>query len=565
MEGSEKDRAKEASPSKNPPAAFATVIALSKRPSKNSYGQNFSDINGKTIVTDPKITALDIYGIGDRLKLRTREGLLRPVTDATKHVVVGFYEKNVVIQLDDYLVVDDTPESLKKYFQIDKKYVETAVPVAIILVDGRLLEVVAPPDDLRIKPGDVVIISTATMEIIGPALVKPGGNIGYVRRVIDKEFAEVDLDSSVRVAFNGISGGALTKGDRVVLESTGTIIVRNFGKEDGRFRLGEATNVSWNDIGGLTEAKRQMIEIVELPHQHPDLFKGYGKKPVKGVLLYGPPGCGKTMLGKATATSLAKTYNGKGAATGFLYVKAPEILERWVGVAEATIRQIFSSARAHKIEHGFPAVIFIDEIDAIAGKRGSGISSDMERTIVPTLLTEMDGLEESGALVILATNRSDTLDGAIVRDGRIDRKILIPRPDAAGTAEIFNLNLKKVPLCNGHTREELAKVGSDELFAPSRILYRVKTKDGTRGFTLGHIVNGGMVAGVVDQATSIALARDLNEKNTTAGGLRREDIVAAVNGIEQQNRSLNHTDELSEFVHDFRDDVVSIHRLRQSR
>jgi proteasome-associated ATPase len=436
------------------------------------------------------------------------------------------------------------------------------IGTATITLDGKFVEVLLP-QELKVNPGDTVTVVMETMQIVDVAAVQIGGDIAYIRRVIDDTFSEVDYQSSVRVVFNGKFNKKIEKGDRVVLDGTATVIIRNLGKEDERFSFTTETNVSWNEIGGLDEAKREMIEAVELPHVNPDIFRFYGKKPIKGVLLYGPPGCGKTMLGKATATALARIYNGGSTSSGFIYIKGPEILDRFVGVAEATVRQIFQRARKHKEKHGYPAVVFIDEADAILSKRGSGISSDVERTIVPMFLTEMDGLEDSGALVILATNRSDILDPAIVRDGRIDRKIRISRPTPESAAEIFHLNLKRVPLNNGYTYEELAKLGSDEVFSSKRTLYQIKTKDGVREFTLGNILNGGMVVSIVDQATSIAMHRDLREKKEKPAGLCREDIVAAVDTVFRQNRDLNHTDELSEFVHDFREDVVGIQKLRQ--
>jgi proteasome-associated ATPase len=332
------------------------------------------------------------------------------------------------------------------------------------------------------------------------------------------------------VVLNGRS--IVEKGDRVVLDTSGSVILQNLGKDDERFRFTAETNVSWDDIGGLVEAKQQMIEVIELPHRNPELYEFYGKKPVKGVLLYGSPGCGKTMLGKATAT-------------------------------EATIRQLFERARKHKAEFGYPAVIFIDEADAILGKRGTGISSDIERTIVPMFLTEMDGLEDSGAVVILATNRPDVLDPAVVRDGRIDRKIKITRPDRSGAVDIFELNLNGMPLNNGYSVKELAETGADQLFSKERVLYHVRLKgDNRMDLTLGQICNGGMIAGIVDQATSTAMHRDIETGEPQ--GLRKEDIIGAVDAVFCQNLGLNHTDELTDFTHDFREDVVGIRRLSQT-
>lgn len=432
---------------------------------------------------------------------------------------------------------------------------------ATIVIDGRFM-VVNLPKEIEIQPGDTVKVSVQSMQIISKSGDTLGGSISYIRNVIDPTYSEVDIASSTQVVFNGKFSGQLEKGDRVVIDSTGTIIIKNLGKDDERFRFEGTSHVHWNDIGGLEEAKQSMIEAVELPHRNPEVFKRYGKKPIKGILLYGPPGCGKTMLAKATAHSLAETYAGRNAHSGFIYIKGPEILDRYVGVAEATIRQIFDQARTHKSEYGYPAVIFIDEADAILSKRGTGISSDIERTIVPMFLAEMDGLEDSSALIILATNRSDILDPAIVRDGRIDRKVKVTRPTPQSAVDIFKLNLTGVPLMNGYTPHDIAQLGTRELFSKERVLYRVETRSkGQIDFTLGHLVNGGMVVSAVDQATSIALHRDL--ASGSQGGLSMEDMVAAIDAIQAQNMDLNHKDELSEFTQGLRNDIVGVYRVRQ--
>lgn len=437
---------------------------------------------------------------------------------------------------------------------------------ALVLHEGKQIEVELPSDK-EVKPGDTVKLSMQTMQIVDVAQPVYTGEISIVRRAVDDKTSEVDHQGSVRVVLNGKLVAKPEVGDRVVLDQSATVIGLNLGKGDERFSFTSATNVTWDHIGGLKDAKRTMIEAIELPYRHPDIYKHYGKKPLKGVLLYGPPGCGKTMLGKATATALAKIHNGGNDSSGFIYVKGPEILDRFVGVAELAIRQIFQSSRKHKEQHGYPAVIFIDEADAILGKRGTGISSDIERTIVPQFLAEMDGLEDSGAIVLLATNRADILDPAIVRDGRIDRKVKVTRPDLDGAKDIFGLYLKKMPLYNGYTHADLADLGALELFSDSRVLYNVELNGNRKGqtlkFTLGNLASGAMVAGIVDQATSIAMHRDISAKSKPQG-LSKDDLVKAVDCVFRENLDLNHTDDLADFVHDFRDDVVGVKKLRQA-
>lgn len=435
---------------------------------------------------------------------------------------------------------------------------------ALVFYEGKQIEVELPSDK-EVKPGDTVKLSMQTMQIVDVAVPVYAGEISIVRRAIDDTVSEVEHNGAIRVVLNGKLEKKPETGDRVVLDSAALIIGLNLGKEDERFSFTVATNVAWEDIGGLVEAKKQMVEAIELPFRYPDIYKHYGKKPIKGVLLYGPPGCGKTMLGKAAATALAKLHSGNSAPSGFIYVKGPEILDRFVGVAEATIRQIFQRSRKHKETHGYPAVIFIDEADAILGKRGMGISSDIERTIVPQFLAEMDGLEETGAIVLLATNRADILDPGVTRDGRVDRKVKVTRPDLIASKDIFQLYLKSVPLYNGYTRDELSDVAALELFSEKRVLYSVQLNGNhqgqSRSFTLGHLASGAMVAGIVDQATSIALHRDIASGKPQ--GMSKDDLVQAVECTFQQNFDLNHNDEMADFVHDFRDDVIGIRKLRQ--
>jgi|GEM_PF-1980567 len=416
-----------------------------------------------------------------------------------------------------------------------------------------------------IRPGDIVKLNLQTLQIVEVAKPVHSGEVSIVRRIVDEITSEVDHQGTPRVVLNGTLSGKPEVGDRVLLDASASVIVRNLGKEDERFSFTMETNVSWEDIGGLLEAKQQMIEAVELPFRHPEIYKYYGKKPIKGVLLYGPPGCGKTMLGKATATALAAIHNGHSVSSGFIYIKGPEILDRYVGVAEATIRQIFQRSRKQRELHGYPSVIFIDEADAILGKRGMGISSDIERTIVPMFLAEMDGLEDSGAVVLLATNRPDILDPAVVRDGRVDRQVRISRPDPDSARSIFEIYLKNMPLSNGYSVEQLADLATKELFAEKRALYAIHLNGDRKGqvikFTLGNLSSGAMIAGIVDQASSIALQKDLRENTTT--GVSTENILCAVDQVQNEVIDLNHADDLAEFVRDFREDVVSIQKLRQ--
>ncbi len=205
----------------------------------------------------------------------------------------------------------------------------------------------------------------------------------------------------------------------------------------------EVPNVRWEDIGGLEEVKQQLREAVEWPLKYPEAFMAMGINPPKGILLYGPPGTGKTLLAKAVATE---------SEANFIGIRGPEVLSKWVGESEKNVREIFRKAR-----QAAPTVVFIDEIDAIAPRRGSDVNRVTDR-LINQLLTEMDGIEEnSGVVVIAATNRPDILDSALLRPGRFDRLILVPAPDEKARLEIFKVHTRNVPLAKNVSLEELAK------------------------------------------------------------------------------------------------------------
>ncbi|MFA4701050.1 CDC48 family AAA ATPase [Pyrococcus kukulkanii] len=245
----------------------------------------------------------------------------------------------------------------------------------------------------------------------------------------------------------------------------------------------EVPNVHWDDIGGLEDVKQELREAVEWPLKYPEAFRAYGITPPKGILLYGPPGTGKTLLAKAVATE---------SEANFIAVRGPEILSKWVGESEKNIREIFRKAR-----QAAPTVIFIDEIDAIAPRRGTDVNRVTDR-IINQLLTEMDGLvENSGVVVIAATNRPDIIDPALLRPGRFDRLILVPAPDEKARLEIFKVHTRNMPLAKDVDLKELAKR--------------------TEGYT------GADIAAVCREAAMIAMRRAL-EQGILKEGMKADEI-----------------------------------------
>ncbi|MDQ1381246.1 MAG: proteasome-associated ATPase [Actinomycetota bacterium] len=255
----------------------------------------------------------------------------------------------------------------------------------------------------------------------------------------------------------------LRAGDHLLMEGRSGLLLEKLPRpEVEELVLEEVPDVSYDDVGGLDDQIEMIKDAVELPYLYGDLFKEHDLQPPKGILLYGPPGCGKTLIAKAVANSLAKRVAEKTGNTTarsyFLNIKGPELLNKYVGETERQIRLIFQRAR-EKSEEGYPVIVFFDEMDSLVRTRGTGISSDMESTIVPQLLAEIDGVEAlKNVIVIGASNREDLIDPAILRPGRLDVKIKIERPDVDSAKQIFTQYLvTTLPLAEG----ELKSSGGD--------------------------------------------------------------------------------------------------------
>ncbi len=421
----------------------------------------------------------------------------------------------------------------------------------VVAYEGRELEVKLPVDK-SLKAGDTVRLSMKTFQIVDVIEDSLWGGVATIKRILDNGRVEVEFQGNARVVLLGRTQSP-EAGDRVVLDKSGSIILLNIGKDESRFEFSEKLEFTWADIGGQDAAVSVMIQAIEFPIVHADLYKKYKRKPLKGILIYGPPGCGKTLLAKGAAAARARLLSSKDVSGGFLCIKGPEMLTKWVGEPEGVIRQIFDLARAFKKKYGYPLTIFIDEAEALLSKRGSGISSDVEKTIVPTFLAEMDGLEESSALIILATNRPDVLDPAIIRPGRIDRKVKVDRPrNQKGAGQIFAIHLKKTLLREGLELAGLAAQAATEVFSPKRVIFDLELTDNAgqkedRPFTFGDVLSGAMIANIVERATEIAIRRNV-ENLGTPEGITFDDIVSAADSAFVESRDGNYDDDFQILV-----------------
>ncbi len=316
-----------------------------------------------------------------------------------------------------------------------------------VFTGGRKMRVnVSPSVEVsELRPGQEVVLNEALNVVLAQRYETVGEVVMLKETLDDGEralvIAHADEERVVRLA-EPLRDAPLRAGDSLLLEPRAGYVYERIPKaEVEELILEEVPDITYADIGGLGPQIEQIRDAIELPYLHADLFKEHMLRPPKGVLLYGPPGCGKTLIAKAVANSLAKQVAAKVGGdykSFFLNIKGPELLNKYVGETERHIRLVFQRAR-EKASEGMPVIVFFDEMDSIFRTRGSGVSSDVENTIVPQLLSEIDGVEGlENVIVIGASNREDMIDPAILRPGRLDVKIKIERPDAEAARDIFS-------------------------------------------------------------------------------------------------------------------------------
>ncbi|WP_030242817.1 proteasome ATPase [Streptomyces sp. NRRL S-350] len=433
---------------------------------------------------------------------------------------------------------------------------------ADIFTGGRKLRVNVSPnvalDELR--RGQEVMLNEA-LNIVDAMAFERIGEIVTLKEVLeDGERALVlghtDEERVVRLA-EPLRELTIRAGDALLLEPRSGYVYEVVPKSEvEELVLEEVPDIDYRQIGGLSNQIEQIRDAVELPYLHADLFKEYELRPPKGVLLYGPPGCGKTLIAKAVANSLAKkvaevTGRPQGKSY-FLNIKGPELLNKYVGETERQIRLVFQRAR-EKASEGTPVIVFFDEMESLFRTRGSGVSSDVENTIVPQLLAEIDGVEGlENVIVIGASNREDMIDPAILRPGRLDVKIKIERPDAEAAKDIFSKYLKdSLPFHPDDLKEHGSSVEATVDAMIQAVVERMYTETEENRFLEVTYANGdkevlyfkdfnsgAMIQNIVDRAKKMAIKDFLDHGQR---GLRVSHLLAACVDEFKENEDLPNT------------------------
>ncbi|GAB3039705.1 proteasome-associated ATPase [Nocardioides flavus (ex Wang et al. 2016)] len=436
-----------------------------------------------------------------------------------------------------------------------------------VFTGGRKLRVsVSPAVELdALVRGQEVMLNEA-LNVVAALDFEQVGEVVMLKEILaDGEralvIANADEERVVRLAEPLCAEDVTIRaGDSLLLDTRAGYVYEVVPKSEvEELVLEEVPDIDYTQIGGLTTQIDAIRDAVELPYLHPELFKDHELKPPKGVLLYGPPGCGKTLIAKAVANSLAKKVAEKTGASGksyFLNIKGPELLNKYVGETERHIRLVFQRAR-EKASLGTPVIVFFDEMDSLFRTRGSGVSSDVENTIVPQLLSEIDGVEAlENVLVIGASNREDMIDPAILRPGRLDVKIKIERPDAESARDIFSKYL--TPTLPLHA-DDLAEFGQDRTATVNAMIRatveRMYTESEENRFLEVTYANGdkevlyfkdfnsgAMIQNIVDRAKKMAIKDFLDsDLNPAQRGLRVQHMLQACVDEFKENEDLPNT------------------------
>ena len=411
-----------------------------------------------------------------------------------------------------------------------------------VLTSGRKMRVSLHPeiDHLTLERGAEVVLNESfnVVQARHPEIV---GEVVTVKEILDDGVRALVVgradEERVCELADALRGLHLRSGDTMRLDPRSNLLLEKLPRPEVEdLLLEEVPDISYADIGGLDVQIEQIADAVELPFLHSELFAEHQLPAPKGILLYGPPGCGKTLIAKAVANSLAKKVaektGGEKGRSYFINIKGPELLNKYVGETERQIRLVFQRAR-EKSEEGWPVIVFFDEMDSMFRTRGSGISSDMESTIVPQLLAEIDGVEGlRNVIVIGATNREDLIDPAILRPGRLDVKIKIERPTAAAAEQIFARYLTdEIPIAAGADVPTMIRTTVAEMYRDDEVnqFLEVTYQNGDKEILYyKDFSSGAMIENIVRRAKKLAI------KRVIAGGERGVCLQDLLDSIKQE-------------------------------
>ena len=431
-----------------------------------------------------------------------------------------------------------------------------------IFASGRKMRVEVSPsidfDELRCGVEVVLNESFAVVMVRSQEIV---GEVVTIREVLEdgRRALIVGRADEERVAELGVAirDARLRAGDTVLMDVRSSVLLEKLPRpEVDELMLEEVPDIAYSDIGGLNDQIEQITDAVELPFLHQEIFGEYQLPAPKGILLYGPPGCGKTLIAKAVANSLSKKVSemtGRDSRSFFINIKGPELLNKYVGETERHIREVFQRAR-DKAADGTPVIIFFDEMESLFRTRGTGISSDMESTIVPQLLAEIDGVETlRNVIVIGASNREDLIDPAILRPGRLDVKIKINRPDEEAAAQIFGQYLANdLPI----DPDQVASLGGGDVDKAIRVMIEhaveamYQTDESNQFLEVTYqngdkevmyfkdFSSGAMIENVVRRAKKLAIKRELAGGSR---GIRVEDLLESIGQEFKEHEDLPNT------------------------
>jgi proteasome-associated ATPase len=427
-----------------------------------------------------------------------------------------------------------------------------------VLTQGRKVKVNLRPalEAETLRPGQEVILNEG-LNVIEAAGFEIQGEVVILKERLDDERALVTVradEDRVGLIADPLRMLNLKTGDHLLLDSKSGYLLEKLPKSEVEdLLLEEVPDIGYDEIGGLSAQIETIKDAVELPYLYADDYKEHKLPPPKGVLLYGPPGCGKTMIAKAVASNLAEKISekrGEKIQGYFINIKGPELLNKYVGETERKIREIFVKAK-EKANEDVPVVVFFDEMDALFRTRGTGISSDVESTIVPQLLVEIDGVEGlKNVIVIGASNRQDLIDPAILRPGRLDVKIKVERPDQAAAADIFHKYLTTdIPIAADETAGGDAQAAVDRMIqATIESMYSLSDENRFLEVTYANgekevlyfkdFSSGAMIESIVRRAKKFALKRYIGGGGK---GINADDLIGAVREEFKENEDLPNT------------------------